>query len=734
MRRIQTYTRDNDELDSSRGSRRSGRNSIGDSFFKSPHLSTLARINNDYRNRKNDNSPRRHVPDQLLGWEDTTDGVPEEMFDRLKHLIGDAMSQRSCKYWVETFVPMYRWLRTYDYKNDIVSDIISGLTVGLMVIPQSMSYAKLAGLPVIFGLYSSLVPIFIYSIFGSSRQLAIGPVALVSLLLKTGLEFALESSGKTFENTENYEEIYINMALQTSFLVGVAYIIMGVLRLGFITIFLSHAVVSGFTSAAAIIIGLSQLKYVFGYSISSTKTVHTLLINIFKDIDQFNWRSFLMGSFCLGVLLTIKKISQTYKKLKWMRAAGPLLVTVLAIVLQATVDLEDKGIEIVGKIPRGLPKYTGDKAVSSDNFGSLVVVVISIVIIGFMESIAISRQLASKNNYTVDPSTELIALGMASLFAGLFSGYPVAGSFSRSAVSNDTGSKSQISGLVTGTMVMMVLLFLTPVFELLALPTLASIVISGVLSLVDYQAAMYLWRVHKFDFSVWITAFLGTLFVGVELGLGIAVGLSLLLVIFESAYPHTVELGRLPGTSEYRNIKQYKEAERYDGIVAVRIDSPLYFANTQTLRDKVFKYYDRAQEKLETNECSSSKKVKFIILELSAVSHIDTAALHVLEEMIEQLSLSDVTLCLSNPNRQVMKRLVISGVAEQLGKDNIFVCVQDAVVSCLRAMDALESLESQQFSEDSVVTEKFPLSLYEELNVEAVESDVANDKESSNYS
>lgn len=460
MRRIQSFTRDNDELDSSRGSRRSRKE-------KSTHLSTLARINNDYRGMNNDNTPRRHVPDQLLGWDDTTDGAPEEIFEKLKHIVHDAMRQRSCQYWLETLVPMYRWLRAYDFKNDIVSDVISGLTVGLMVIPQSMSYAKLAGLPVIFGLYSSLVPIFIYAIFGSSRQLAIGPVALVSLLLKTGLEFALESTGKTYENTENYEEIYINMALQTSFLVGVVYVIMGILRMGFVTIFLSHAVVSGFTSAAAIIIGLSQLKYFFGYSISSTKTVHTLLRNIFKDIDQFNWKSFLMGSFCLGTLLGLKKISQMNKKFKWMRAAGPLLVTVLAIILQAAADLEDKGIEIVGKIPKGLPKYTGDKAISSDNLGPLAVVVTSIVIIGFMESIAISRQLASKNNYAIDPSTELIALGMASLFAGLFSGYPVAGSFSRSAVSNDTGSKSQISGLVTGIMVMMVLLFLTPVFELL---------------------------------------------------------------------------------------------------------------------------------------------------------------------------------------------------------------------------------------------------------------------------
>lgn len=222
---------------------------------------------------------------------------------------------------------------------------------------------------------------------------------------------------------------------------------------------------------------------------------------------------------------------------------------------------------------------------------------------------------------------------------------------------------------------------------------------------------MFLWKVHKFDFSVWMTAFFGTLFLGVELGLGISVGLSLMLVIFESAYPHTVELGRLPGTSEYRNVKQYREGERYDGIVAVRVDSPLYFANTNTLRDKVFKYYHTAQKRLDKKDRPSSSKVKFIILELSAVSHVDTAALHVLEEMIEQLNLSDVTLCLSNPNRQVMDKLVKSGLSTLLGRDCIFVCVHDAVVACLRAMDALETTNVDRT--DSV-NKTFPLVLTDE--------------------
>lgn len=241
------------------------------------------------------------------------------------------------------------------------------------------------------------------------------------------------------------------------------------------------------------------------------------------------------------------------------------------------------------------------------------------------------------------------------------------------------------------------------------LAVLASIVISGVISLVDYPEAIYLWKVHKFDFGVWMFAFLGTLFLGVELGLGIAVGISLLLVIFESAYPHTSILGRLPGTHQYRNIKQYPRAERYDGIVMVRIDAPIYFANTQNVREKIQKYYERAQEGLTLREGGNNRdqsqrsqhhgtgsKVKFIILEMSPVSHVDTSALHILAEMNANYKKTrHIQLCLANPNRAVMHRLVLSGLADEIGRDHIFVSLHDAVEHCLLEMDQSETTESR---------------------------------------
>lgn len=637
----------------------------------------------------------------------TYDG-PESWFHKNKQTLKTSIKERSCSDWTEAIIPMYGWLKTYNWRNSIISDIISGLTVGVMIVPQSMSYAKLAGLPVEYGLYSSLVPVYAYALFGTSRQLAVGPVALISLLLNSGLSLIMSNAGMTPENTENYYEIYGTLAIQTSFLVGVCYILMGVFRLGFITIFLSHAVVSGFTSAAAIIIGMSQLKYLFGYSIPSDKTLHKMLYNIFKDIEKFNWRTFILGTTCVFFLLGMKKIAVRFPKLKYARALAPLIVTVVTIVLQAIFDLEGLGIPIVGHIPKGLPKFSGGKAVDIDDLGKLAVVVISIVIVGFMESIAIAKQLAGKNNYEIDSSKELIGLGVANLCAGLFNGYPLTGSFSRSAVNNEAGAKSGISSVITATLVGLVLLLLTSIFELLSLPTLASIVISGVVSLVDFDEAIYLWKVHKFDFGVWTFAFLGTLFLGVELGLGIAVGLSLLLVVFESAYPHTAILGRLPGTTEYRNIKNYHQAERYDGIVVVRVDAPMYFANTQNIQEKVQKYESRASEE------EGGKLVQFVIIEFSAVAHIDTSALHTIHDMHKNFLRRGIHLCISNPNAKVMQRILSSGVIDDLGREHIFVSTHDAVNYCLNEMDSDEMTRGPSGSEgcaDLNVGEAFPLKL-----------------------
>jgi sulfate transporter 4 len=342
--------------------------------------------------------------------------------------------------------------------------LVAGITVGAMIIPQSMSYAKLAGLPVQYGLYSALVPVYAYSLFGSSRQLAVGPVALISLLLATGLGDLLPQGDLS---DEEYTQQYATLAIQVSFLTGLLYIGMGLLQLGFVTIFLSHAVVSGFTTGAAVIIGVSQLKYIFGYNVQRSDVLVGLLHNLFVNISQFNWKTFLMGSLSIITLVILKHIGKAYPKYKWVRAAGPLAVTVLTIIFTWAFNLEEWGIPVVGNIPQGFPQFTANLWTPISDFSGVMGVVISITIVGFMESIAIGKKLAAIHKYELDSSLELIGLGMANFMGAMFQSYPVTGSFSRSAVNNDTGAESGISGMVTATIVAMVLLFLTPVFEIM---------------------------------------------------------------------------------------------------------------------------------------------------------------------------------------------------------------------------------------------------------------------------
>lgn len=408
-----------------------------------------------------------------------------------------------------------------------------------------------------------------------------------------------------------------------------------------------------------------------------------------------------MGICAIILLLAMKNAGKHYKRLKACRALGPLTVTIIGVVLSVSLNLAAKGFSVVGTIPRGLPEPSLHLWAPIDDLQRMFVVAISITIVGFMESISIAKQLASKHKYEVDSSNELIGLGMANFVGAMFQAYPITGSFSRSAVNHDSGALTGMAGFVTATLVMLVLLFLTPVFEHVPMCILAAIVISGVLSIMDFPEAIYLWKVHKFDLAVWLLAFLGTMFLGVEIGLGIAVGLSILLVIYEAAYPHTAVLGRLPGTTVYRNIKQYPEAERTDGVVIIRVDAPLFFANAQNVRDKIRKYRLVAEADLaERQGCD----LKFIIVEMTPVSHIDTSALHILEDMLINYQSRGQILVFANPGLSVMKRLRASGFVEKAGREHFFSSSHDAVNWCLAQMDTeAQSVHGGLLKEDGEI-------------------------------
>eukprot|EP01023_Acetabularia_acetabulum_P017954 TRINITY_DN19038_c0_g1_i2.p1 TRINITY_DN19038_c0_g1~~TRINITY_DN19038_c0_g1_i2.p1 ORF type:complete len:768 (-),score=144.29 TRINITY_DN19038_c0_g1_i2:2692-4830(-) len=586
--------------------------------------------------------------------------------------------------WLNTLIPCSRWLATYQWRSFIIADIIAGLTVGIMVIPQSMSYAGIAGLPPNFGLYGAFYPVLAYAVFGSSRQLAVGPVAITSLLLEEGLtplvpgkENIHDASHMTAQD-ETIMQDYVHKSIQISLLVAILYMVVGIFRLGFLSNFLSHSVISGFTTGAALIIGLSQLKYILGYNIDRSSQVHVVLESLFENISQFQWKEFLMGIFWIFLLLLFKELGKRNKKLKFLRPVGPLTVSVISIVLVLAFKLDEKGIAVVGDIPKGLPPISIDLWFPIKEFDGLIKIAVLIMIVGLMESISIAKALALKNKYELDSNQELVGLGIANVAGAAFSAYPTTGSFSRSAVANDTGAKSGIAGLITAILVGFILLFLTPVFENMPLNALAAIVISGVVGLFEVGTMISLFKLDKLDWLVWITSFLGTIFLGVEVGLGIAIGLALLIVIYQSAFPHTAILGRLPGTTVYRNIKQYPEARAIEGILLVRVDSPIYFANVQWVKDRLKKYEDKAEAIVE----QQGKKIRYVILDMSPVSNIDATGVHVLEEIVHEYKEREVQLVLCNPSRKVMTTMENAGLTHLIGRDYIFVRMHDAVMHC----------------------------------------------------
>lgn len=584
------------------------------------------------------------------------------------------------KEWIELFFPCYRWMRTYKVREYLQPDLMAGITVGIMLVPQSMSYAKLAGLQPIYGLYSGFVPIFVYTIFGSSRQLAIGPVALTSLLVSNVLSSIVEPSDK----------LYTELAILLALMVGILECTMALLRLGWIIRFISHSVISGFTTASAFVIALSQAKYFLGYEIERSSKIIPLVESIISGADKFSWPPFLMGSLMLAILLTMKHLGKTRKYLRFLRAAGPLTAVVLGTTFVKIYH--PSSISLVGDIPQGLPKFSVPK--QFDHIKSLIPTTVLITGVAILESVGIAKALAAKNGYELDSNQELFGLGLANICGSFFSIYPTTGSFSRSAVNHESGAKTGLSGLVMGIIMGCALIFLTPVFEYIPQCALAAIVISAVIGLVDYDEAMFLWRVDKKDFLLWTITCITTLLLGIEIGVLVGVGVSLAFVIHESANPHIAVLGRLPGTTIYRNTQQYPEAYTYNGIVIVRIDAPMYFANTSYIKDRV-RDYEIAKEESKGRGPEVSR-IHFVILEMAPVTYIDSSAVQALKELHQEYRSRDIQLAISNPNREVLLTLAKAGVIDLIGKEWYFVRVHDAVQICLQHVQRLTEFPKAQ--------------------------------------
>ena len=443
--------------------------------------------------------------------------------------------------------PVLNWLPTYK-KDWFLKDLVAGLTVGVILIPQGMAYAMIAGLPPVYGLYASLLPVLMYIFFGTSRQLAVGPVAMDSLLVAVGLGML---SLTTVEN-------YIAMAIFLAFLVGVIQLLLGVCRMGFLVNFLSKPVINGFTSAAAIIIVFSQVKHLLGVEVARSTKFHELVGNVFAKLSQTNPYDFAIGITGILLIMGLKK---------WSKKIPAVLVAVAVGILAVYFfNLEYYGVEIVGEVPKGLPSFKIPN-ISLDNALSVWPIALTLALVGFLETIAIGKGLEEKEGKeTIVANQELVALGVSNILGSFFQSYPVTSSFSRSAINASTGAKTNLAALFSVILVLLTLLFFTPLFYFMPNAVLASIIMVSVVGLVDFGYAKNLWKNNRDELFVFLVAFLITLFVGIPQGILVGVLFSLLLMVYRTSNPHFAVLENVRNTNYYKNIS------RFSGEVTLRED------------------------------------------------------------------------------------------------------------------------------------------------------------------
>jgi SulP family sulfate permease len=557
------------------------------------------------------------------------------------------------------YIPVLDWGRSYN-STALSNDLIAAVIVTIMLVPQSLAYALLAGLPPEAGIYASIVPIILYAIFGTSRALAVGPVAVVSLMTAAAIGNVAEAGTMG----------YAAAALTLAFLSGAMLLAMGVLRLGFIANFLSHPVIAGFITASGILIASSQIGHILGVK-TSGHTLPEILWSLWEGLGSTNWITVIIGVSATAFLFWVRK---GLKPLLRKNGVGPRLADVLtkagpvAAVVVTTLavwafDLADKGIKIVGDVPQSLPPLTIPDF-SPSLVMQLVVPALLISVIGFVESISVAQTLAAKKRQRIDPDQELIGLGAANLGAAFTGGYPVTGGFARSVVNFDAGAETPAAGAFTAVGLAIAAVALTPLVFFLPKATLAATIIVAVLNLVDFSILKRSWTYSKDDFVAVAATILLTLTLGVETGVSAGVLLSLVLHIYKTTRPHIAEVGLVEGSEHFRNILRHP-VKTDPALLSVRIDQSLYFANARFLEDFIYK------------RVMGHSEIKDVVLMFPAVNEVDLSALESLEAINTRLKDVGIRLHLSEVKGPVMDRLKRSHLLEELTGE-VFLSQYDA--------------------------------------------------------
>ena len=505
---------------------------------------------------------------------------------------------------IKELIPILEWLPNYN-SSRLKGDFIAGITVSIILIPQGIAYALIAGIPPIYGLYCALVPQLVYAIFGSSRQVAIGPVAMDSLIVATGVStLALAGS-----------DSYIAIAILLAFMVGSIQFLLGVFRLGFIVNFLSKPVISGFTSAVALTIGINQFRNLFGVDFVQSDQIQYVLEDIWFNIIDFNSHTTVIGLTSVGVIILLRKINK--------KIPNALLVVVVGIFTIRYFGDEFSDVAIVKDIPSGLPSFSFPE-MDISQIKELLPIALTLVMVGYLETISIGKSLEAKQDeYKLRPNQELIALGLSNIIGSWFKAYPSTSSFSRSAINQESGATTGMASLVSVVMVLLTLLFLTPLFYHLPKTVLAAIIIVAVFGLVNIKEAIFLWKANNLDFWLLVVTFFSTLLFGIEYGIMIGVGLSLIILIFRTSRPYVAELGKVPESDFYRNRERFNEVILDDEVLVFRFDAQLFYANAS--------YFI---ETLELMVEEKGPRLKLIVLDAESINRVDSTGVEMLKERI----------------------------------------------------------------------------------------------------
>ncbi|KAK7251581.1 hypothetical protein RIF29_34900 [Crotalaria pallida] len=588
---------------------------------------------------------------------------PDDPFRHFKNNNEEKPLRRVLK-GVQYFIPIFEWLPTYTWSL-FCSDFLAGLAITSLAVPQGINYAKLACLPPIIGLYSSFVPPILYAIFGSSRHMAVGTVASSSIIIYQTIS--------TVAKPEDDPTLYLHLVFTITFVAGAFQACLGILRLGILVDFVSNSTITGFVGGAAVMLCLQQLKGIFGLKHFVTKTdVLTVLKGIWTYRNEIRWETTILGVIFIVFLQFTKYVRKRNSRFFWVSAIGPMTTVIVGSVFTYLVNGKKHGIQTVGHLDKGInPLSIKDINFETKYLPSVLKAGIVIGIMSLADGIAVGRSLSIVENTPYDGNKEMVAFGLMNICGSFTSCYATTGPFSKTAVSYNAGCKTAMTNIVQAFLMALILQYLAPLFGYTPLVALSAIIVSAVLGLINYTQAIHLFKVDKFDFIICMAAFLGVVFVAMDFGLMLSLGLGLVRAMLYVARPKTCKLGKLADVGLYRDVEHYN-ASTFQGVLIVKLGSPINFANSNYVRERIMRY-------VRSEEDSNGDIVEHIILDLSGVTSIDTTAIEGLLETKKIFEKNDIQMSFVNPRLEVLEKLILSKFVGMIGEESFFLTLDDAV-------------------------------------------------------